>query len=418
MWIPIALGWHVRLRDRSLRRMPLPPLVEPVAALSDAESARTARHQVLAGLGGIGQRRLRAAHVAVVGAGGLGAPVVLALAAAGVGEITIIDDDDVELSNLQRQIMHRCSDVGRPKVDSAVRVAADLSPETTVHAKRVRLSSADAADLLAGADLVIDGTDTFETRLEVAAAAERLGIPLVWGVIQEFAAQITVFWSAPPRGWDAVVLSDLYPEGSVGELPTCAAVGVFGALCLQAGSILAMEAIKLITGIGDPLLGRVLVIDALRARTGEVPLRSSRATAPVQQVEQPPHVAVTELEAEVAAGAALLDVREDAEVATGMIPGAQHMPLAQVLADPTGDGRIIVICQVGARARRAAVALRAAGADAVVLAGGMDAWNAARPERPPAREEKSRTGGEILEQAPPMAAKSSRTRAQENEKSA
>ncbi|MBM7465563.1 ThiF family adenylyltransferase [Microbacterium esteraromaticum] len=356
--------------------MPVPPLVEPVAVLSDAESARTARHQVLAGLGEIGQRRLRAAHVAVVGAGGLGAPVVLALAAAGIGEITVIDDDDVELSNLQRQVMHRRSDVGRPKVDSAVRVAADLSPETVVHAKRARLASENAADLLAGADLVIDGTDTFETRLEVAAVTERLGIPLVWGVIQEFAAQITVFWSAPPQGTDAVVLSDLYPAGSVGELPTCAAVGVFGALCLQAGSILAMEAIKLITGIGDPLLGRVLVIDALRAKTGEVPLRPSRATAPAPQPERAPHVAVADLEAEIAAGAALLDVREDAEVADGMIPGAQHVPLAQVLADPAAidAGRIVVICQVGARARRAADALRAAGADAVVLAGGMDAW--------------------------------------------
>lgn len=367
--------------------MPVPPLVEPVAALSAAESARTARHQVLAGLGEIGQRRLRAAHVAVVGAGGLGAPVVLALAAAGVGEITIIDDDDVELSNLQRQVMHRHRDVGRPKVDSAVRVAADLSPETVVHALRTRLASANAADLLAGADLVIDGTDTFETRLEVAAAAERLGIPLVWGVIQEFAAQITVFWSAPPAGTDAVVLGDLYPEGSVGELPTCAAVGVFGALCLQAGSILAMEAIKLITGIGEPLLGRVLVIDALRAKTGEVPLRSSRATAPAAPlaapVEQPavPHIGVTDVDAEVATGARLLDVREDAEVAAGMIPGAQHVPLAQVLADPAalGADRVVVICQVGARARRAAIALRASGADAVVLTGGMDAWNSQEP---------------------------------------
>lgn len=396
--------------------MPLPPLVEPVAALSDAERARTARHQVLAGLGEIGQRRLRAAHVAVIGAGGLGAPVMLALAAAGVGEITMIDDDVVELSNLQRQIMHRHSDVGLPKVDSAVRVSGDLSPETVVHAKRVRLASGNAADLLTGADLVIDGTDTFETRLVVAAAAERLGIPLVWGVIQEFAAQITVFWSAPPQGADAVVLSDLYPEGSVGELPTCAAVGVFGALCLQAGSILAMEAIKLITGIGDPLLGRVLVIDALRARTSEVPLRSSRATAPVPQAETAPHITVADLDSEVASGSRLLDVREDAEVVTGMIPGAQHVPLATVLADPgaAGNGRVVVICQVGARARRAAVALRAAGADAVVLAGGMDAWAAAGSQHSHTKEENPRTGGEILEQAPPERANSSDARDAEN----
>jgi adenylyltransferase/sulfurtransferase len=146
-----------------------------------------------------------------------------------------------------------------------------------------------------------------------------------------------------------------------------------------------MEAIKLITGIGEPLLGRVLVIDALRAKTGEVPLRSSRATSTPRPVDRPvtPHVSVAEVAAEVAAGARLLDVREDAEVAAGMMPGAAHVPLAQVLADPAalGADRVVVICQVGARARRAAEALRAAGADAVVLAGGMDAWNAQEPAR-------------------------------------
>lgn len=368
--------------------MALPPLVDPVDSLSDAERARTARHQVLAGLGELGQRRLRAAHVAVVGAGGLGAPVVLALAAAGIGTITIIDDDVVELSNLQRQVMHRLSDEGLPKVDSAVRVAAELSPETQVRPLRERLTADNAAELLAGADLVIDGTDTFGTRVDVAAAAERLGIPLVWGVIQEFAAQITVFWSSPPAGSDAVLLSDLYPAGSVGELPTCAAVGVFGALCLQAGSILAMEAIKLITGIGEPLLGRVLVIDALRARTSEVPLRPARAqaaapatAAPTTPVPDPAHITVADLAAEAAAGALLLDVREHAEVAGGMVPGARHLPLAEVLAEPAalGSERIVVICQAGVRARRAAVVLREAGADAVVLAGGMDAWHAEHP---------------------------------------
>lgn len=365
--------------------MALPPLVDPVDSLSDAERARTARHQVLAGLGELGQRRLRAAHVAVVGAGGLGAPVVLALAAAGIGTITIIDDDVVELSNLQRQVMHRLSDEGLPKVDSAVRVAAELSPETQVRPLRERLTADNAAELLAGADLVIDGTDTFGTRVDVAAAAERLGIPLVWGVIQEFAAQITVFWSSPPAGSDAVLLSDLYPAGSVGELPTCAAVGVFGALCLQAGSILAMEAIKLITGIGEPLLGRVLVIDALRARTSEVPLRPAAPTtaAPTTTtpVPDPAHITVADLAAEAAAGALLLDVREHAEVAAGMVPGARHLPLAEVLAEPAalGSERIVVICQAGVRARRAAVVLREAGADAVVLAGGMDAWHAEHP---------------------------------------
>jgi len=289
----------------------------------------------------------------------------------------------VDLSNLQRQVMHRHADIGRPKVDSAVRVAADLAPETRVHAQQVRLTAENAAELLGGADLVIDGTDSFDTRLLVAAATEALGVPLVWGVIQEFAAQITIFWSAPPSGADAVVLSDLYPQGSVGDLPTCAAVGVFGALCLQAGSILAMEAIKLLAGIGDPLLGRVLVIDALRATVSEVPLRPARhgvGTTTVAPSPGAPHIAVADLEAELAAGALVLDVREDVEVAAGMIPGARHTPLSDVLAGPGAveAERIVVVCQVGARALRAAITLRAAGADAVVLTGGMDAWNAAR----------------------------------------
>lgn len=363
--------------------MPLPPLVEPVEALSRAEAARAARHLVLADLGELGQRRLRAAHVAVVGAGGLGSPVVLALAAAGIGTLTVIDDDTVELSNLQRQVLHRLADVDAPKVDSAVRVAGELSPETTVRPVRERLTSANADALLAGADVVIDGSDSFETRSLVAAACERSGVPLVWGVVQEFAAQVTVFWSEPPAGTEPVVLRDLYPPEQVGALPSCAAVGVLGALCLQVGSLLAMEAIKLLAGIGEPLFGRVLLIDALRGRMSEAPLRGSRAatadTAPRSAPAGVPHVDVAALAAEVAAGASVLDVREAAEVATGMIPGAEHVPLSAVLAAPArfaDTGRIVVVCQAGTRAARAARALRAAGADAVVLTGGMMAWAA------------------------------------------
>lgn len=363
--------------------MPLPPLVEPVAALSAAEAQRTARHLVLADLGELGQRRLRAAHITVVGVGGLGSPVVLALAAAGVGTLTVIDDDVVELSNLQRQVLHRLADVDAPKVDSAVRVAADLAPETTVLPVRERLTAANAEVLLAGADLVIDGSDTFETRTLVAAACERLGVPLVWGVVQEFAAQVTVFWSAPPAGVPPVVLSDLYPPEGVGELPSCAAVGVLGALCLQVGSVLAMEAIKLIAGIGEPLFGRVLLIDALRGRMSEVPLRG-RAEATSAATSVParaavPHIAAGALDDEIAAGAFVLDVREADEIAFGAIPGSRHAPLAEVLGRPevfAAEGRVVVVCQRGVRAVRAAAALRSAGADAVVLTGGMDAWSA------------------------------------------
>ena len=375
--------------------MPLPPLVEPVPDLSPAERARTARHTSLGALGDIGQRRLAAAHVAVVGAGGLGSPIVLALAAAGVGTITLIDDDAVEASNLQRQLMHRLSDVGAPKVASATRVAADLSPETRIVAVRQRLSGVNAADLLAGAHLVLDGTDTFDTREAVASACEQLGLPLVWGTVQAFDAQVTVFWSAPPAGAPAVRLSDLYPHGSVGDVPTCAQVGVLGALCLQVGSLMATEAIKLIAGIGEPLLGRVLVIDSLRARQSEVPLRPRRAraagippreAAPVVE----PRPAVPPLSARHRAGAlpadgapTLLDVREAWEVADEPMPGAVHVPLAAVLADPSAIvGPVVVVCKVGVRARRAADLLATAGVPATVLAGGMDAWRDAFADRP------------------------------------
>ncbi|WP_194396130.1 ThiF family adenylyltransferase [Microbacterium atlanticum] len=383
--------------------MAFPPLVEPVAELSDAERTRTARHRVLSGFGDVAQRRLAAAHVAVVGAGGLGSPVVLALAAAGVGTLTVIDDDVVEASNLQRQLMHRVRDVGAAKVDSAVRIAGDLSPTTVVHPLPARLTPDNARDLLAGAHVVIDGTDTFQTRETVAAACEELGVPLVWGVVQEFHAQATVFWSAPPAGADPVRLIDLYPPDAAREAPTCAQVGVLGALCLQVGSILATEAIKLITGVGEPLLGRVLVIDALRARTDEVPLRAVASAAPaadspvvvapgspardrgptaspVPATPAPagaiPQLTPAQTLAAQREGAVLVDVREPFETAHGVIPGSVLRPLADLLAEPAGIGaqRVVVVCQVGARAHRAAAALRGAGVEASVLAGGIEAW--------------------------------------------
>lgn len=361
--------------------MGMVPLVEPGAALPERERLRTARHARLPQLGEIGQRRLAAAHIAIVGAGGLGAPLVLALASAGVGTLTVIDDDVVEISNLHRQVIHRLRDVGSPKVDSAARVAAELS-ETHVVPLELRLTPANAVEALRGAHVVIDGSDSFETRAIVAAACEQLRIPLVWGTIQAFDAQVTVFWNAPTDGAEPVVLSDLHPPDSVGALPSCAQVGVMGALCLQVGSLMALEAIKLITGAGESLLGRVLVIDGLRAEQRAVRIRPTRATQP--QAARP--LPVDEVGPEALAGAHVLDVREQEEVAEGMIPGAQHLPLALVLADPAaagaGEGTTVVVCRSGARAHRAAAALRAVGADAVVLAGGMLAWNGARQGAP------------------------------------
>ncbi len=358
--------------------MPLPPLVEPVVALSDAERARTARHAVLAGLGELGQRRIAAAHVAVVGVGGLGSPVIQALAAAGVGTLTVIDDDAVDATNLQRQVIHRIADIGEPKVDSAVRAARELS-ETRVEPVRERITASNAERLLSGAHVVIDGSDTFGTREVVASACERLGVPLVWGTVQEFDAQVTVFWSAPPPGAQPVVLSDLYPTSSVGAVASCADVGVLGALCMQVGALLATETLKLIAGVGEPLLGRILVIDALGGRWREVPLRGAgrQAAAAGVPAQRDASAAVPFVTADDLVGIDILDVREPWEIErTGLIPGARTIPLAVVLADPAAAAHapVVVVCKVGVRAERAARALRAAGVEASVLAGGMDAW--------------------------------------------
>ncbi|MDQ0615655.1 molybdopterin/thiamine biosynthesis adenylyltransferase/rhodanese-related sulfurtransferase [Microbacterium sp. W4I4] len=361
--------------------MSLPPLVEPLDALSSREHLRTARHQRLAGLGSEGQRRIAAASVGVIGAGGLGAPVVLALAAAGIGRIVVFDDDDIELSNLQRQVIHRLQDVGRPKTDSVVRVASDLS-ETEVRVVGTRLTLDNAAELISGVDLVLDGTDSFESREVIAGACERLAIPLVWGSVQEFAGLVTVFWSAPPEGADAVRLHDLYPPGS--EAPACSAVGVFGPMCLQAGSMMAAEALKLITGIGRPLLGRIAMIDVLAGTVREVPLRAARTTAPASPPASPAAPQTIPAVDDPADGTVVIDVREADEVATGMLPGARHLPLASLLGDvdtvaaELAGSEVVVVCQVGMRARRAAQALRGAGVDAVVLRGGMDGYNSRR----------------------------------------
>lgn len=361
---------------------PLPPLVEPVAALTPDERARTARHHVLVPLGELGQRRLAAAHVAIVGAGGLGSPAVLALAAAGVGTLTVIDDDVVELSNLQRQLMHRVADVGAAKVDSAARAARDLAPEARVHTVRERLTPGNAERLLSGADIVLDGSDTFDTREAVAASTERLGLPLVWGTVQGFDAQVTVFWSAPPAGAAPVRLADLYPTGSAGDVPTCAEVGVLGSLCLQVGALMATQAIQLIAGIGDPLLGRVLVIDGLHTRQREVPLRASRAAAATAS----PRFRASDLAAALSERDAplVVDVREDEEVREGMIAGALHVPLGEIrtapdavarrIADTAGGRRVAVVCKGGVRSAEAVALLAAAGLDAVSVDGGMLAW--------------------------------------------
>ncbi|MCM0641306.1 ThiF family adenylyltransferase, partial [Cellulomonas wangsupingiae] len=252
---------------------PLPPLVAPGPPLTAGQVARYARHLALAEVGEAGQRRLLAARVLVLGAGGLGSPVLLYLAAAGVGTLGVLDDDVVEASNLQRQVVHGTADVGRRKVDSAAAAVRALDPATDVRTHDLRLAPHNARDLLSGYDVVVDGTDNFATRYLVNDVCAELGLPWVWGSLQRGHAQVSTFWSAPPTG-DGVDLRDVFgappPDGSV---PSCAVDGVLGAVCAAAGAAMALEVVKLVCGTGRTLLGRVAVHDAFAGTWQDVPVR-------------------------------------------------------------------------------------------------------------------------------------------------
>ena len=237
--------------------------------LSPPEISRYMRHILLPEIGGSGQQRLKAARVLVIGAGGLGSPVIEYLAGAGVGTLGIADDDSVSLSNLQRQVIHATNMVGAKKIDSAhIRVAA-LNPHVTVVGHDLRFDAANAADLLGAYDLLIDGSDNFATRYAAADAAEAARIPLVTGAVGRFDGSLTVL-KPYETGADGKLLPgyrDLFPEvPPEGMLPVCAETGVIGALTGVIGTLMAMEAIKLITGSGEPLLGRLMLYDALAAR--------------------------------------------------------------------------------------------------------------------------------------------------------
>jgi len=239
-------------------------------AFSDAELERYARHIVLREIGGPGQARLKAASVLVVGAGGLGSASLMYLAAAGVGRIAVADDDAVALSNLQRQVLHRTEDVGRAKVDSATDALARINPEVTVEPLAVRLGPENAAALVAGRDLVVDGSDSFETRALVNAACVGAGVPLVSGAIGQWEGQLSVF--DPARGGPC--LACVFPEAPApGLAPSCAEGGVLGALAGVFGALQATEAVKLLAGAGEPLRERMLMLDLLHGESRTVRLR-------------------------------------------------------------------------------------------------------------------------------------------------
>jgi molybdopterin/thiamine biosynthesis adenylyltransferase len=236
-----------------------------VSALSSEEIKRYSRHIVLRGVGGDGQQRLKAARVLVVGAGGLGSPAIAYLAAAGVGTLGVVDHDTVSISNLQRQVIHQSAGVGMPKAESAAQFVAGLNAHVNFVPHIERITSENAPRLMAGYDLVLDGTDNFGTRAVTAAAAQAAGLTLVSGAVSMFDGQVTVFAPGGPQ------FTDLYPDTpDEADLPACEVVGVLGAVTGVIGTLMAMEAIKLITGVGDPLVGRLLLYDGRAARFDEM----------------------------------------------------------------------------------------------------------------------------------------------------
>lgn len=348
----------------------------------------------LPGFGAEAQQRLAGARVLVVGAGGLGSPVLLYLAAAGIatadgGLLGIVDDDAVDLTNLHRQVVHGTTDLGRAKVDSAAERIAELDPGVRVRRHRSRVTADTATDLVAAYDLVVDGSDNFATRYLVSDACEVAGIPCVWGSVLRFAGQVSVFWAG-----HGPTYRDLHPmPPPPGSVPSCADAGVVGSVCGTIGSLMATEAVKVLTGVGRPLLGRVLLHDALAMtwRTVEVAVDPGRAPVTAVTGEPDEGVGAFSIEpaelagrlAERAAGGpdfVLVDVREPAERAVAAIPGSIRVPRELLLAGhadselPAGMP-VVLHCKTGGRSAHVLAVLRAGGRDDVVhLRGGITAW--------------------------------------------
>lgn len=384
----------------------LDPLVEPAADLTPAEVERYSRHLIIPEIGRLGQRRLKNARVLVIGAGGLGSPALLYLAAAGVGTLGIIDDDAVDLSNLQRQVIHGVADVGRPKIESARDAIAALNPLVDVRLHNVRLDASNALELFAGYDLILDGADNFATRYLVNDAAAILGKPYVWGSIFRFDGQVSVFWEK-----HGPTYRDLYPEAPpAGSVPSCGEGGVFGMLCAAVGSLMVTEAVKLITGVGRSLLGRVALFDALGGSWREIRVSKDPAAAPITELtdyeafcgitpaaasDTEHTVTATQLATMLASRKAglkdfeLVDVRESGEHDIVRIDGARLIPQGRILAGEAWnelpqDRDIVFHCKAGTRSANVLAAAQKAGYQRVShLDGGILAWvREVEPDKP------------------------------------
>ena len=371
-------------------------------ALSNEEVARYSRHLIMPEVGMDGQLKLKAASVLCIGAGGLGSPVAMYLAAAGVGRLGIVDFDVVDYSNLQRQVIHGTPDVGRPKLDSARDTLNAINPEVHIESHEVALSSANALDVLRGYDVIVDGTDNFPTRYLVNDACVILGIPNAYGSIFRFEGQASVFGAK-----DGPCYRCLYPEPPPpGLVPSCAEGGVLGILPGVVGTIQATETVKLIMGVGEPLIGRFLVYDALRMRFRELKLRKDpdcpvcgdnptvtelidyeqfcgitpAAPAPEPAAAAADEATVEQLKARLDSGDGvfILDVREPQEYQICSIPGSTLIPLGDLpgrLHELAGRSEMIVHCKSGVRSAKAVKLLREAGfAQARNLKGGILRW--------------------------------------------
>ncbi|EIU36273.1 adenylyltransferase/sulfurtransferase MoeZ [Mycobacteroides abscessus] len=377
----------------------MPPLVRPAAELTREEVARYSRHLIIPDLGVDGQKRLKNAKVLVIGAGGLGSPTLLYLAAAGVGTIGIVEFDVVDESNLQRQIIHGQSDIGRSKAQSARDSVLEINPLVEVRLHELRLDPENAVELFAQYDLILDGTDNFATRYLVNDAAVLAHKPYVWGSIYRFEGQVSVFWEDAPDGL-GLNYRDLYPEPPPpGMVPSCAEGGVLGILCASIASVMGTEAIKLITGIGDSLLGRLMVYDALDMTYRTIKIRKDPATPKITElIDYEAFCGVISDEASAAVAdstitprelrelldtdkkVALIDVREPVEWDIVHIDGAELVPKSTLesgdgLAKLPQDRQAVLYCKTGIRSAEALVAVKKAGfSDAVHLQGGIAAW--------------------------------------------
>jgi adenylyltransferase/sulfurtransferase len=379
----------------------LPPDTSGVQ-LSPDEVARFSRHLILPEVGMEGQKRLKAASVLCVGTGGLGSPLLLYLAAAGVGRLGIVDFDVVDHSNLQRQVIHGTSWVGKPKIESAKARILEINPHCQVDLYETALTSENALEIIAGYDLVCDGTDNFPTRYLVNDACVLLGKPNVYGSIFRFEGQATVF----NLDAESPNYRDLFPEPPPpGMVPSCAEGGVVGVLPGIIGVIQATEALKIITGIGTTLSGRLLLFDALQMKFRELKLRPDPdrpvieklidyqefcgvgGTAPGQEEAGAViSISVKELQALLAgdvSGLVLLDVRNPPEVEIAAIPGALLIPLDRIESGAAveevrrlAEGKTLYVhCKLGGRSAKALIALARHGIEGVNVAGGIQAWS-------------------------------------------